>query len=80
MCSLVCVSVALCVCVCVRARAHVCVCLRARACACVCVCASSVPGPWFLGGQTPSIVDLQYVSHVERMAPSGVLNRALSLK
>ena len=29
-----------------------------------------LPGPWFLGGDTPSIVDLQYVSHVERMNAS----------
>ena len=28
------------------------------------------PGQWFLGGSSPSIVDLQYVSHVERMIPS----------
>ena len=27
-------------------------------------------GPWFLGGDTPSIVDLQYVSHIERMNAS----------
>ena len=27
-------------------------------------------GPWFLGGDTPSIVDLQYVSHIERMNPA----------
>jgi glutathione S-transferase len=28
------------------------------------------PGPWFLGGPAPSLVDLQYVSHVERMVAS----------
>mmetsp|Transcript_17613 Transcript_17613/g.55618 ORF Transcript_17613/g.55618 Transcript_17613/m.55618 type:complete len:331 (-) Transcript_17613:58-1050(-) len=28
------------------------------------------PGPWFLGGEAPSLVDLQYVSHVERMVAS----------
>jgi len=28
------------------------------------------PGPWFLGGDAPSLVDLQYVSHVERMIAS----------
>jgi len=28
------------------------------------------PGPWFLGGDKPSLVDLQYVSHVERMVAS----------
>merc|ERR1712087_431738 len=27
-------------------------------------------GPWFLGGDDPSLVDLQYVSHVERMVAS----------
>ena len=27
-------------------------------------------GPWFLGGESPSIVDLQYITHVERMAAS----------
>jgi glutathione S-transferase len=30
----------------------------------------STPGPWFLGGEAPSLVDLQYVSHVERMVAS----------
>uniref|UniRef100_A0A6T7NAB0 GST N-terminal domain-containing protein n=1 Tax=Hanusia phi TaxID=3032 RepID=A0A6T7NAB0_9CRYP len=30
----------------------------------------SSPGPWFLGGDSPSIVDLQYISHIERMIPS----------
>lgn len=29
-------------------------------------------GPWFLGGDAPSIVDLQYVTHVERMAASAL--------
>lgn len=27
-------------------------------------------GPWFLGGDRPSLVDLQYVSHIERMCAS----------
>ena len=27
-------------------------------------------GPWLLGGESPSIVDMQYISHVERMAAS----------
>ena len=27
-------------------------------------------GPWFLGGDAPSLVDLQYISHVERMLAS----------
>ncbi|EKX36789.1 hypothetical protein GUITHDRAFT_158659 [Guillardia theta CCMP2712] len=31
---------------------------------------TSSPGPWFLGGDNPSIVDLQYISHIERMIPS----------
>ena len=30
----------------------------------------ATPGPWFLGGDAPSLVDLQYVSHVERMLAS----------
>lgn len=30
----------------------------------------ATPGPWFLGGDVPSIVDFQYVSHVERMNAS----------
>lgn len=28
------------------------------------------PGPWILGGERPSLVDFQYISHVERMVPS----------
>jgi len=27
-------------------------------------------GPWFLGGDSPSIVDFAYVTHIERMIPS----------
>jgi len=27
-------------------------------------------GPWFLGGDRPSIVDLAYITHIERMVPS----------
>jgi len=31
---------------------------------------ASTPGPWFLGGEHPDIVDWQYVTHVERMNAS----------
>ena len=27
----------------------------------------TTPGPWFLGGDNPSVIDFQYVVHVERM-------------
>jgi len=37
-------------------------------------------GPWFLGGSTPSIVDLQYVSHVERMAPSALYWKGFTVR
>ena len=37
-------------------------------------------GPWFLGGDTPSIVDLQYVSHVERMNASCLYWKGLQLR
>ena len=37
-------------------------------------------GPWFLGGSRPSIVDLQYVSHVERMAPSVLYWKGLMIR
>ena len=30
----------------------------------------STSGPWFLGGMSPSIVDVQYISHVERIVAS----------
>ena len=30
----------------------------------------STAGPWFLGGDAPSLVDLQYISHIERMLAS----------
>ena len=33
---------------------------------------ASTRGPWFLGGDSPSLVDLQYVSHVERMVASAL--------
>jgi len=37
-------------------------------------------GPWFLGGSTPSIVDLQYVTHVERMAPSALYWKGFTVR
>ena len=39
-----------------------------------------LPGPWFLGGDTPSIIDLQYVSHVERMNASCLYWKGLQLR
>lgn len=41
----------------------------------------STDGPWFLGGsEAPSIVDLQYVSHLERMYASVLYWRGLELR
>ena len=40
----------------------------------------STAGPWFLGGRAPSIVDLQYVSHVERMAASVLYWKGLDIR
>tara|TARA_B100001142_G_scaffold329924_1_gene395145 strand:- start:2262 stop:3590 length:1329 start_codon:yes stop_codon:yes gene_type:complete len=37
-------------------------------------------GPWFLGGDTPSIVDLQYVSHIERMNASCLYWKGMNLR
>ena len=37
-------------------------------------------GPWFLGGETPSIVDLQYVSHIERMNASCLYWKGMQLR
>ena len=37
-------------------------------------------GPWFLGGDAPSLVDLQYVSHVERMLASLLYWKGLLLR
>jgi len=37
-------------------------------------------GPWFLGGTHPTIVDLQYISHVERMAPSVLYWKGLQMR
>lgn len=39
-----------------------------------------LPGPWFLGGDIPSIVDLQYVSHVERMNASCLYWKGMQLR
>lgn len=40
----------------------------------------ATPGPFFLGGDTPTLVDLQYVSHVERMVPSLLFWKNLRLR
>ena len=37
-------------------------------------------GPWFLGGSDPSLVDLQYISHVERMIASVLYWKGLKLR
>jgi len=39
-----------------------------------------LPGPWFLGGDAPSIVDFQYVSHVERMNASCLYWKGMQLR
>jgi len=36
--------------------------------------------PWFLGGDIPSIVDLQYISHVERMLASCLYWKGMQLR
>lgn len=41
---------------------------------------AATPGPWFLGGDVPSLVDLQYVSHVERMAASLAYWKGMQLR
>ena len=40
----------------------------------------STEGPWFLGGESPSIVDFQYVSHVERMNASVLYWKGLQMR
>ena len=40
----------------------------------------ATPGPWFLGGDAPSLVDLQYISHVERMIASVLYWKNLKLR
>jgi glutathione S-transferase len=37
-------------------------------------------GPWFLGGDAPSLVDLQYVSHMERIIASVLHWKGLSVR
>eukprot|EP00667_Euglena_gracilis_P003652 EG_transcript_3663 len=37
-------------------------------------------GPWFLGGADPSLVDLQYVSHVERMLASCLYWKGMKIR
>jgi glutathione S-transferase len=40
----------------------------------------ATPGPWFLGGDAPSLVDLQYVSHMERIVASVLHWKGLSVR
>ncbi|KAL1504369.1 hypothetical protein AB1Y20_010775 [Prymnesium parvum] len=40
----------------------------------------SAAGPWFLGGDHPSLVDLQYISHVERMLASVAYWKGISIR
>jgi len=40
----------------------------------------ATPGPWFLGGDAPSLVDMQYISHVERMIASVLYWKGLKLR
>ena len=40
----------------------------------------ATPGPWFLGGENPGIVDFQYVSHVERMNASVLYWKGLQMR
>lgn len=40
----------------------------------------ATPGPWFLGGDAPSLVDFQYISHVERMVPSVLYWKGLKMR
>merc|ERR1719214_197005 len=37
-------------------------------------------GPWFMGGDAPTIVDLQYVSHIERMNASVLYWKGVKLR
>ena len=41
---------------------------------------ANTPGPWFLGGGHPTIVDMQYVSHIERMLPSCLYWKGLKIR
>ena len=38
------------------------------------------PGPWFLGSDHPTLVDLQYISHIERMLASLIYWRGLKVR
>ena len=38
------------------------------------------PGPWFLGGAAPSLVDLQFVTHMERIVASVFYWKGLDLR
>jgi glutathione S-transferase len=40
----------------------------------------STPGPWFLGGDAPSMVDLQYISHMERLLASVLYWKGLVIR
>lgn len=40
----------------------------------------STPGPWMLGGDDPSLVDLQYISHVERMLASVAYWKGIAIR
>mmetsp|Transcript_42167 Transcript_42167/g.78891 ORF Transcript_42167/g.78891 Transcript_42167/m.78891 type:complete len:531 (-) Transcript_42167:18-1610(-) len=40
----------------------------------------ATPGPWFLGGDSPTLVDLQYISHIERMLASLLYWKGLKLR
>jgi len=41
---------------------------------------AATDGPWFLGGAGPSLVDMQYISHVERMVPSVLYWKGLQMR
>jgi len=40
----------------------------------------ATPGPWFLPGDGPSLVDLQYISHVERVLASVAYWKGLAIR
>ena len=37
-------------------------------------------GPWFLGGDHPALIDLQYISHVERMVASVLYWKGITIR
>jgi glutathione S-transferase len=41
---------------------------------------SERPGPWFLGGDTPSIVDIQYIVQMERLIASALYWKGLIIR